>query len=254
MNHNLFVVKNSLLTPIKFGVDKRRVIIIKSLQMPARKKTTIIEESPPLTAPVTSGKTIFPLDSVDTLVAKLLETKTQLEKLEKEVAETKKNWAVSQQDLETARKREQETYQYETSLARRQAEDEFAAKKDRWEKELADRKEEIETDKKELARLQKLVESFPAEKEKAIADATSTLQKTLSEQFAHEKALREQENKSKESILTLKIENLEAETARQTKEIETLKKSLEEATRQVKDVAVKVIESRNQTQTPTTVS
>lgn len=41
----------------------------------------------------------------------------------------------------------------------------------------------------------------------------------------------------------MKVANLEAENSRLNKEIEILKKSLDEATRQVKEIAVKVIES-----------
>ena len=49
--------------------------------------------------------------------------------------------------------------------------------------------------------------------------------------------------KSEKELLVLKITNLTQENSRQSNEIAVLKKSLEEATRQLKDVAVKVIES-----------
>lgn len=44
-------------------------------------------------------------------------------------------------------------------------------------------------------------------------------------------------------MLNLRIENLAQENSRQAREVELLKKALEEATRQLKDVAVKIIES-----------
>ena len=53
----------------------------------------------------------------------------------------------------------------------------------------------------------------------------------------------DQEQKSEKELLAFKITNLTQENARQSQEIITLKKSLENATAQLKDVAVKVIES-----------
>ena len=49
---------------------------------------------------------------------------------------------------------------------RKRAEDEFADKKLAWEKDLAQRKQELEDQKKELEDLRKLVVGFEIEKEK----------------------------------------------------------------------------------------
>lgn len=84
---------------------------------------------------------------------------------------------------------------------------------------------------------------FEIEKEKAVKQACSVLQKELSEDYATERKLREHELKGEKEILVLKIVTLTQENTRQSQEIALLKKSLEEATRQLKDVAVKVIES-----------
>mgnify|MGYP001568907884 CR=1 FL=1 len=50
-------------------------------------------------------------------------------------------------------------------------------------------------------------------------------------------------NKAEKEILALKIESLTANNERQVKEIESLKRAMEEARRQIKEIAVKVIES-----------
>lgn len=84
---------------------------------------------------------------------------------------------------------------------------------------------------------------FDHQKEAAVKEAEVLLEKNLTEEFEAEKKLREQEVKAEKDISGLKISNLESENSRLTKEMETLRRSLDEATRQVKEIAVKVIES-----------
>lgn len=81
-------------------------------------------------------------------------------------------------------------------------------------------------------------DGFDSQKDQAVQDAQEKLEKELSGQFDTERKLKEQEVK--------------AENSRLTKEIEILKRSLDEATRQVKEIAVKVIESGSQAKTQTT--
>lgn len=85
-----------------------------------------------------------------------------------------------------------------------------------------------------------MVRGFESEKEKAV---TKALQKELTSAFETEKKLREQEFKAEKELLNLKISNLIIENSRQANEIETLKKALDDTTRQIKEVAAKVIES-----------
>lgn len=221
-----------------------------------RKASTTTEETTPSTqvSLATPSKLSLPTSQLETLIADLSTAKNQLDKLQKEIEETKNSWLKEQEthqrllhernsEDETTRMREQETYDYEVKLARKKSEDEFAERKARWEKELTDRKEEIDHDKQELIELRKTVDAFPAEKDKVVKEATFALQKSLTEQFESQTKLREQEFKSEKDLLTLKISNLAAENSRQTKENESLKKQLDEATRQVKDIAVQVIHS-----------
>ncbi len=204
---------------------------------------------------VVSLQELKPLgNSFDLLINKINSGKNELERLEKEISEVRLLWQKEQKDRqlqiqernkqeEVARKREQETYDYELNLARKKDNDEFAEKKLRWEKELAEKKEELVKDKKELEELRKLVGNFPTEKEKAVKEACGLLEKELKEDFKNTQILTEQETRSAQSLLELKLANLTTDNTRQAKEIETLKKSLDEATRQVKEIAVKVIES-----------
>ena len=180
--------------------------------------------------------------------------KEEFTALQKAIDEVRESWNKEQRDHEIAvaerdqqeeiaQKREKETYHYETSLARKKAEDEFLEKKQRWERELAERKDEIAKEKEELEFLRKQVEGFEEEKEKAVKEASLKLQKELTERFTVEKKLREQEVESEQELLALKITNLTQENARQSQDVALLKKSLENSIAQLKDVAVKVIES-----------
>ncbi|MBI4999370.1 hypothetical protein HZB97_01190 [Candidatus Gottesmanbacteria bacterium] len=193
-------------------------------------------------------------NAFEELLKQILESKTAYEDLEKEISETKQRWVKEQkeyefqlaaqaQEEEIARKREAETYAYESELAHKRAEDLFKDKLAAWEKELAEKKEEIAKEREELEDLRGQAAGFPAEKEKAAKEAWAALQKELAEKTATENRLREQEFKNREEILGLKIANLTEENSRLGKEVERLKQALEEASRQLKEVALKVIES-----------
>lgn len=230
--------------------------------IPAVKKTSRTRKATAVTSTSINSSFVTPqpsnlnetLEAFASLLEKINKTKGDFEKLQKEISDTREGWVKEQKqhqqevmemtkEEELARKREQETYAYETGLQRQRERDEFTDKKAKWEKELADRKEEIEADKKELVELRKQVAAFEVEKEKAVKEATNLLTRELTGKFETENKLREQEYKAEKDILMLKIEALTSEKERQAKEIESLKRTLEEATRQIKEIAVKVIES-----------
>lgn len=227
----------------------------------ARKTTASLDEKLqesllPTTKELQTQETFF-----DELVTTITTAKTAFLTLQKQIVETKMLWEKDQQEHiaslqdknqqeEINRKREQEMYEYETAKKRRQEEDAFVGKKSTWEKELYSQKEIIGEERKELAMLRKQVEGFEADKQKAIKEATVMLQKDLEGTFATEKKLKDQEVKAEKDMLALKLANLIQENTRQAKEIETLKLSLEQATTQLKDVAVKVIESANPSKQP----
>lgn len=190
----------------------------------------------------------------DDVATHIASAKDEFVRLQKEIEEQKENWEKEKkaheafvlernQQEEIGRKREQEAYDYEITKKRRQEEDAFLEKKSKWEKELALQKEVIEAERKELTELRKDVAGFEAETEKAVKEATTSLQRGLTEEFASEKKFSEQEFKAEKELMGLRISTITQENARQSKEIEALKKALEEATAQLKDVAVRVIES-----------
>lgn len=235
---------------------------------PAVKKTTrtrkaLSAQTDPVTQDVQSQTTVP--QTFDELFDKLIQSKQEFDSLQKEIAQIKQDWTreqkqheleLSQQRMqeEVTRKRDEETYQYSTSLARKRIEDEFQDKKLAWEKELSQRKEELENQKKELEQLRKLAADFESQKGTAVKEAQNLLDSQLREKFDQEKKLSEQGVKAEKEIMGLKIVNLEVDNLRLNKEMEILKRSLDEATRQVKEIAVKVIESGSSQQKPPATS
>lgn len=176
----------------------------------------------------------------DSLQKQIEETRIEWEKQQKEYRQELEQDTKQQQILRT---REQEEYDYETKKQRKLNEDEFANKKAVWEKELQEQKDKIIAERKELEQLRKLVEGFEVEKAKAVKEAQEILRLQLNNQFGSDKKLSDQEFKAEKDILNLKLSNLTAENSRQFKEIEELKKALDETNKQVKEIAVKVIEA-----------
>lgn len=194
------------------------------------------------------------LNTFLSILGQITQNQQEFEKLLKEIEETRRNWEKEKQQHsqeteqnlkqeEILRKREQEEYEYETKKQRKISEDEFSNKKNVWDKELTEQKDKIADERKELESLRKIVDGFEAEKEKAIKEAQEVLRLQLNNQFETDKKLREQEFKAERDILNLKLSNLTVENSRQAKEIEELKKALDESTKEVKEIAVKVIES-----------
>lgn len=223
-----------------------------------RARKTISEAaSSPSVSPAIKDYKIFQevVDFFSGLFEKIEQAKTETLGLQKEIMETKEKWQKEQAEHEVeiarasenqalTRKREEEEYEYQKKFERKKTEDEFAEKKGLWEKQLKEEKDKIDAERKELADLRNRVGSFEAELQKAVKEAQSVTTRDLEARYAGERKLREQEVKSEKDILALKIDSLTKENSRQTAEIETLKKAFDEATRQLKDVAVKVIEGR----------
>ena len=220
-----------------------------------KKATLTSQQIEPEINPTTALKSTPPiLELFNELTKQITQTQAEYERLQKEMAEIKQAWAKEREnhqreleekdhEEEVQRQREGERYLYETVREHKRAEDEFADKKAAWEKQLQEQKEAINKERAELQELRKLTATFEEEKVKAIKEAQASLLQELTEKFEYEKKLREQEIKAEKDLLNLKINALTVENSRQSQELESLKKALDETTKQVKEIAVKVIES-----------
>lgn len=189
------------------------------------------------------------------IAEKISQSQFEYERLQKEIEQTKHSWTKEQQDHqrnleernrleELKRKQEEELYQYELSRKHKVAEDEFKDKKMDWDRSLQEQKDVIEKERKELAELRVLAENFEKEQQKAVKEAQELLQKQLTSEFEIERKLKEQEVKAEKDIFNLKIGTLSEENKRLSLEVDNLKKALDQTTSQLKEVALKVIESR----------
>ena len=214
-----------------------------------------------VSSPVLAAQSAAIIQVFDDLMSKIIRGKQEYDNLQKEISQIKLDWVREQKQHEVEiiqqktqeeleRKRENETYTYNTTLSRKRVEDEFLDRKLGWEKDLAQRKQELEDQRKELEELRKLAVSFEGQKETAAKEAQVKLEKELAEKYGNEKRLKEQEVKAEKDLLNMRIANLETENSRLNKEIEIIKRSFDEATRQVREIAVKVIESGSQPKNP----
>lgn len=222
-------------------------------------ETPVVEDVGVSEVPSVSAiRAVAKADPFTALIKSISDFQAEFEKLQKEIAQTKESWVVEQKvhkkqledrnmEEELERKRTRENYEYETARKQNIEEDAFADKKAKWEKELKDQQETLEKEKAELLELRKMVDGFEVEKEKVVSQVQE--QKELTFKFETERKAREQEVKAEKDILNLRIGNLTTENNRLNGEITNFRKALEEATNQVKEIAVKVIESGTKPQT-----
>lgn len=197
----------------------------------------------------------------DEAAEKISQSKVEYEKLQREIVQTRESWIREQQDhqrniternqlTELKRKQEEELYQYELSRKHKVAEDEFKDQKMVWERSLREQKDVIESERKELAELRILAENLEKEQQKAVKEAEEILRKQLTSEFNIERKIKEQEVKAEKDILNLRLGNLSEENKRLSLEVDNLKRAFDQATVQVKEIALKVIESRGNASKP----
>lgn len=227
------------------------------------RKTAVVSPSTDSPKISQTGQSLMEItDYLSNLTIKIGQVKEEIEKYQREIVEIKTNWEKEKneherevternREAELLRKRNEEEYQYQWKMERKRIEDEFGERKAKWEKDLLEREEEIEADKKELMDLREKATGFESEMAKAVKEAQTNEAKEMESEYTTERKLREQEIKSEKEILNLKINSLVSDNARLTAEVESSKKALDEATRQVKEIAVKVIEGRTAKQTNT---
>lgn len=155
--------------------------------------------------------------------------------------------------VELQRKREKDEYEYSFKREQLVAREKFEYEKDKTEKALADKKEQLE---KELSERERIV----AEREKAIKsledrilelekDKENTRKATvaeiteqLSSDFESKQVLLKKEFEGERNVFTTRIKSLEDITKKQAEQIVTLTAQLENAAGKVQDIAVKAIE------------
>ena len=143
-------------------------------------------------------------------------------------------------DLKRTRQQKVDELEVELKTKRRAHEETISQEK----QALQLKKEELSSWEKEFNRLKKLVEEFPAQLDKAVKQAAETAGSEEQQKAKVARDLTEKQAEGEKAVAVLKIQTLEKTVKDQAEEIKALKSQLEQATRQVKDIAVSVIDSR----------
>lgn len=199
--------------------------------------------------------------AIDLLIEEYRQTK---ESLKKEMEEQRAVWVREQEEQENGareqeealkkqRTREKEEYEYQKMLERKKEENAYEEaqrtlerknkeKQEAVEKSWAEREVALKAQEEELARLKKEESGFPArikvEVDKEVANSLAR------EKNQHEQKilLLQKESETEKRVAELRIKSLEETVARQFSQIESLSNRLDEAKKQVQDIAIKAIE------------
>ena len=158
-----------------------------------------------------------------------------------------------EESLKKQRQREVEEYEYKKALERKKEQDAYDEELRLKEKKNAERQETLEkrwkereaalaTQELEHGRLAAEVQEFPARLEKETREAVADAVKAARQGFEQQLALLRKDAEAEKRVSELQVRTLEETVARQMAQVEALQKQLDEAKRQVQEIAVKAIE------------
>jgi colicin import membrane protein len=200
--------------------------------------------------------------AIDVLVAeydrKKEELQAEMERLQKEIADTRTKFAqdlAAERDaLEVARKRAEEEYTYGIQLSRKKEQDAFAEqmrvqaaaerdRKEKLEKEWAVREEALKLREKELEELRKQVADFPAVLKKETDTAAAIAGNRVKSEWEMKFTLAQKDAETAQRVASMEIASLKDTNTKQAQAIVALQTELNEAKRQVQAIAEKALES-----------
>jgi colicin import membrane protein len=201
---------------------------------------------------------------------------SEKEKLEGEITSSRATWeeeermrARDQKDFEDnlkkQRQREMEEYEYKKALERKKAQDKYdedirlLEKKDKekqesLEKSWQQREAALKERETEWAQLKKEVDDFPAQLKKEVDASVAVALKGAEQKFEQQMILLRKDSEAEKRVAELQIQSLKNAVDRQAAEIEKLQVQLEEAKKQVQEIAVKAIEGASGAQALTQIN
>ena len=155
--------------------------------------------------------------------------------------------------LKKQRQREIDEYEYKKNLERKRAQDKHEEELRQQEKKNQDRQEALDKSwaqreaalreqEEELIRLRKEAAEFPARLDREVQQASMQAAKEARQQADQQMQLAQKEAESDRRMAELQIKTLEGLVARQNTQISDMQKQLDEAKRQVQEIAVRAIE------------
>jgi len=182
------------------------------------------------------------------LLYRLMEVQKKKEvDFEKEIAE---KWEA----MEKLQERDEEEYAYAKKLQKERDADERENERFARERKMQEEKEVKEALVTELNDLRKKVTATPTETERAVKDAVTKAVAQSQMESGVKAQLTKQQSDAELNLARVKADMLESTVKAQMQDITILKKQLEDATRQVKDIAVSVIENTRKESTPSNAS
>lgn len=191
--------------------------------------------------------------------------------LENEIEQMRKRWEEEQtllarkmkeeeELLKKNRQREVDEYEYKKNLERKKEQDKYEGevfqrdKKNREQQEILEkgwkeREAALRAQEEEFTQLRKEVTDYPNRLEKELNKAVTEAIQQTEQRIAQEKILLERDRELEKKMADLKIKSLEEIIAQQKNQMALLESRLEDATRQVQDIAVRAIEGASGSKT-----
>jgi DNA repair exonuclease SbcCD ATPase subunit len=172
---------------------------------------------------------------------------------EEELKTTERERKEQEENLRKQRQREIDEYEYKKALERKKAQDKYdeeqrllekknREKQEALEKSWQEREAALKEQEAELARLKKEAETFPARLQKEVEQAAAQAARAAEARFEQQAVLLRKDAEADKRMAELKIKSLEEIIAQQAAQLVSLQKQLDEAKRQVQEIAVKAIE------------
>jgi hypothetical protein len=172
---------------------------------------------------------------------------------EEEQRQTERDAKEQEEILRKQRQRETEDYEYRKTLERKKAQDKYEeemklqerANKERQEtleKSWREREAALKANEEELKTLRKEAAEFPARLQRESEKAAVESVRATEQKFEQRMLLLGKDSEGEKRLSDLRIKALEESLARQSAQMAALEKQLEEAKRQVQEIAVKAIE------------
>jgi chromosome segregation ATPase len=189
---------------------------------------------------------------------KKAELQEEMERLQKEIADTRTKFATElaaeREATALAHKRAEEEYQYDIQLQRKKEQDAFAehlrqqiaVERDREEtlrKDWAAREEALKLREKELEDLRKQVADFPAVLKKETDTAAAIAGNRVKSEWEVKFTLAQKDAETAQRVASMEIASLKETNGKQAQALQALQAELAEAKRQVQTIAEKALES-----------
>ena len=181
------------------------------------------------------------------------ETTAQRTAWEEEQRQSERDDKEQEEILKKQRQREMEEYEYRKALERKKAQDKYEEeikvqarankeKQEALEKTWREREAALKASEEELQRLRKEAAEFPSRLREESERAAAEAMRATEQKFEQRILLLSKDSEGEKRLAELRIKALEESLARQSAQMAALEKQLEEAKRQVQEIAVKAIE------------